>query len=83
MQYFMDDSYSGTTFHRASFRRMEQMIETGMVGTVIAREMSRLGRNYLQVGITDIVLAEDDMRFIAVNDNMDAAVTGGDGLGLT
>ena len=75
LQYFVDDGYSGTTFDRPSFRRMEQMIEAGEVGTVIVKDMSRLGRNYLQVGMyTDIVFVENDVRFIAVNDNVDSAI---------
>ena len=54
---------------------MEQMIEAGEVGTVIVKDMSRLGRNYLQVGMyTDIVFVENDVRFIAINDNVDSAV---------
>ena len=54
---------------------MEQLIESGKVGTVIVKDMSRLGRNYLQVGMyTDIVFPENDVRFIAVNDNVDSAV---------
>ena len=71
----MDDGYSGTSFDRPSFREMEQLIENGKVGTVIVKDMSRLGRNYLQVGMyTDIVFPENDVRFIAVNDNVDSAV---------
>ena len=54
---------------------MEQLIESGKVGTVIVKDMSRLGRNYLQVGMyTDVVFPENDVRFIAVNDNVDSAV---------
>ena len=52
LQYFVDDGYSGTTFDRPDFRRMEQMIENGEIGTVIVKDMSRLGRNYLQVECT-------------------------------
>lgn len=75
LQVFVDDGWSGTNFDRPSFRRMEQMIEAGEVGTVIVKDMSRLGRNYLQVGMyTDIVFVENDVRFIAVNDNVDSAV---------
>ena len=75
LQYFVDDGYSGTTFDRPDFRRMEQMIENGEIGTVIVKDMSRLGRNYLQVGMyTDIVFPENDVRFIAINDNVDSAV---------
>ena len=75
LQVFVDDGWSGTNFDRPSFRQMEQMIEAGEVGTVIVKDMSRLGRNYLQVGMyTDIVFVENDVRFIAVNDNVDSAV---------
>ena len=75
LQFFVDDGWSGTNFDRPSFRQMEQMIEAGEVGTVIVKDMSRLGRNYLQVGMyTDIVFVENDVRFIAVNDNVDSAV---------
>ena len=51
------------------------MIENGEIGTVIVKDMSRLGRNNLQVGMyTDIVFPENDVRFIAINDNVDSAV---------
>lgn len=75
LRFFVDDGYSGTSFDRPSFREMEQLIESGEVGTVIVKDMSRLGRNYLQVGMyTDIVFPENDVRFIAVNDNVDSEV---------
>lgn len=75
LQYFVDDGFSGTVFDRPDFRRMEQMIEAGEIGTVIVKDMSRLGRNYLQVGMyTDIVFPENDVRFIAINDNVDSEV---------
>ena len=74
-RFFVDDGYSGTTFDRPAFREMEKMIENGEIGTVIVKDMSRLGRNYLQVGMyTDIVFPENDVRFIAINDNVDSAV---------
>ena len=75
LQFFVDDGYSGTTFERPAFREMEKMIENGEIGTVIVKDMSRLGRNYLQVGMyTDIVFPENDVRFIAINDNVDSAI---------
>ena len=75
LQFFVDDGYSGTNFDRPDFRRMEQMIENKEIGTVIVKDMSRLGRNYLQVGMyTDIVFPENDVRFIAVNDNVDSDI---------
>ena len=45
LQFFVDDGYSGTSFDRPSFREMEQLIESGKVGTVLVKDMSRLGRN--------------------------------------
>lgn len=75
LRYFVDDGYSGTNFDRPSFREMEQMIENGEIGIVIVKDMSRLGRNYLQVGMyTDVIFPNNDVRFIAVNDNVDSAV---------
>lgn len=75
LKFFVDDGYSGTNFDRPDFRNMEQMIESKEIGTVIVKDMSRLGRNYLQVGMyTDIVFPENDVRFIAINDNVDSAV---------
>ena len=69
-----DDGWSGTDFDRPSFRQMEQMIKAGEVGTVIVKDMSRLGRNYLQVGMyTDIVFVENDVRLVAVSDGVDSA----------
>lgn len=75
IRYFIDDGYSGTTFDRPAFRELEALVEAGEVGTVIVKDMSRLGRNYLQVGIyTDIVFPDNDVRFIAINDNVDSSV---------
>lgn len=75
LQFFVDDGYSGTSFDRPSFREMERQIENGEVSTVIVKDMSRLGRNYLQVGMyTDIIFPENEVRFIAVNDNVDSEV---------
>ena len=75
LRFFVDDGYSGTNFDRPDFREMERMIENGEIGTVIVKDMSRLGRNYLQVGMyTDIVFPDNNVRFIAVNDNVDSSV---------
>ena len=54
-------------------------IEAGKVGTVIVKDMSRLGRNYLQVGFyTEMLFPQKGVRFIAVNDNVDSASEGMD-----
>lgn len=75
LRFFIDDGYSGTTFDRPAFKELEGLVENSEVGTVIVKDMSRLGRNYLQVGIyTDIVFPDNDVRFIAINDNVDSSV---------
>ena len=75
LRFFVDDGYSGTNFDRPAFKELEALVESGEVGTVIVKDMSRLGRNYLQVGIyTDIVFPDNDVRFIAINDNVDSSV---------
>lgn len=75
IRYFVDDGYSGTTFDRPAFREMEQLVENSEVDIVIVKDMSRLGRNYLQVGMyTDVVFPDNDVRFIAINDNVDSLV---------
>lgn len=71
--FFVDDGYSGTTFDRPDFQKMIKMIENKEIGTVIVKDMSRFGRDHLQVGIyTEILFPKKDVRFIAVNDNVDS-----------
>ena len=72
-QYFVDDGVSGTTFERKGFQSMIAEIENGKIGTVIVKDLSRLGREYLQTGYyTEIMFPKYDVRFIAVNDNVDS-----------
>ena len=72
--FFIDDGVSGVTFDRPNFNRMIAEIEAGNVGTVIVKDMSRLGRDYLKVGYyTEIFLVERDVRYIAINDGVDSA----------
>lgn len=74
IQHFTDDGYSGTNFNRPGFKSMIQQIEAGQVDTVIVKDMSRFGRNYLQVGFyTEIMFPDKGVRFIAVNNNVDSA----------
>ena len=71
--FFVDDGYSGTNFCRPNFQKMIQGIENGNIKRVIVKDMSRFGRDYLQVGIyTEVMFAEHDIHFIAVNDNVDS-----------
>ena len=68
-----DDGYSGTTFNRPGFQEMLGEIEAGTVGTVIVKDMSRFGRNYLEVGLyTEIRFPDMDVRFIAINNGIDS-----------
>ena len=68
-----DDGYSGTNFNRPGFQKMMEDIEAGHISMVIVKDMSRFGRNYLEVGMyTEIRFPELGVRFIAVNDGVDS-----------
>ena len=70
---YKDDGFSGTSFNRPGFQEMLRDIEAGTVDTVIVKDMSRFGRNYLEVGIyTEVRFPEMGVRFIAVNDGVDS-----------
>lgn len=72
--FFVDDGYSGTNFDRPDWQRLIGMVEDGRIGTVIVKDMSRLGRDYLKVGYyTEVVLPGADVRFIAINNGVDSA----------
>ena len=74
IQHFSDDGYSGTNFNRPAFNSLLTEIEAGRVGTVIVKDMSRFGRNYLQVGFyTEMMFTKKNVRFIAVNNGVDSA----------
>jgi len=71
-EFFVDDGYTGTNFNRPDFRRMEREIENGTIGAVFVKDLSRLGREYLDCGhYTERFFPMHDVRFIAVNDNVD------------
>ena len=71
--YDEDDGYSGTNFNRPGFQRMLADIKAGKISRVIVKDMSRLGRDYLQVGMyTDLVFPEHGVHFVAVNDGVDS-----------
>ena len=79
LRWYTDDGFSGANFQRPGFQAMLADIEAGKVGTVIVKDMSRLGRNYLQVGFyTEMLFPQKGVRFIAVNDNVDSASEGMD-----
>lgn len=73
IQHFSDDGYSGTNLNRPAFNSLLIEIEAGRVGTVIVKDMSRFGRNYLQVGFyTEMMFPKKNVRFIAVNNGVDS-----------
>src|SRR5574344_90317 len=73
-EFFVDDGVSGTTFDRPDFQRMIAEMESGRIGTIIVKDMSRLGRDYLKVGYyTEIAFPNAEVRFIAINNGVDSA----------
>ena len=70
---FIDDGYSGVSFERPGFQEMYKLIEAGKVGIVITKDLSRLGRNYIEVGnFTEFIFPRYGVRYIAINDNYDS-----------
>ena len=70
--YYIDDGVSGTTWEREGFKAMLADIEEGKVGTVITKDLSRLGRDYLKTGeYIEIIFPDHDVRYIAINDGVD------------
>lgn len=71
--FFIDDGVSGVTFDRPGWNEMIGLAEAGKVKTVIVKDMSRMGRDYLKVGYyTESFFAERDIRYIAINDGVDS-----------
>ena len=74
LRLYCDDGFSGTNFQRPGFQKMLKDIEAGLVGVVLTKDMSRLGRDYLRVGFyTEMTFPENGVRFIAINDGVDSA----------
>ena len=73
-RFFVDDGWSGANFQRPGFMEMMDCVESGEVKCVITKDLSRMGRNYLQVGMfTEITFPKKGVRFIAINDGVDSA----------
>ena len=71
--FFIDDGVSGVTLDRPGWNEMIRLAEAGKVQTVIVKDMSRMGRDYLKVGYyTESFFAERDIRYIAINDGIDS-----------
>ncbi|MEE0763644.1 MAG: recombinase family protein [Akkermansia sp.] len=74
IRHFSDDGYSGTNFNRPGFAALLDEIEAGHVETLVVKDLSRFGRNYLQVGYyTEILFPKKGVRFIAINNSVDSA----------
>lgn len=72
-RYYVDDGYTGTNFERPGFQKMIEDIDLGYISTVIVKDLSRLGSRYDMVGYyMDTYFPDRDVRFIAVNDNIDS-----------
>ena len=74
MRYYIDNGFSGKRFERPDWKRLIADIEAGKVGCVIAKDMSRIGRDYLQTGFyTEVLFREKGVRFIAISNSVDSA----------
>ena len=72
IEHFTDDGYSGGSFDGPDWKRMVAGIEDGSIGTVIVKDMSRIGRDYLQVGFyTEVMFKEKEVHFIAIANGVD------------
>ena len=73
LAHYTDDGYSGTNFDRPDWKRLTADIEEGKIGCVIVKDMSRIGRNYLEVGFyTEVLFREKGVRFIAISNGVDS-----------
>ena len=73
-RFFVDDGFSGVSFEREGLQEMLREVEAGNVATVITKDLSRLGRNYLKTGeLIEIIFPEYEVRYIAINDGVDTA----------
>ena len=71
--HYTDDGFSGRDFNRPAWKRLMEDVEAGKVSTIIAKDMSRVGRNYLEVGhFTEIVFPRKGVRFIAIDSGVDS-----------
>ena len=73
-EFYVDDGFSGTNFRRPSFQKMIKDIESGLVSSVITKDLSRLGRNYLETGTyIEVYFPKHHVRYVAINDGVDSA----------
>ena len=73
-RFFVDDGISGTTFERPGFQEMESLVEAGMIRTVVVKDLSRFGRNYIEMGnFLEIKYPSMGVRFITLQENVDTS----------
>ena len=71
--HYTDDGYSGSSFNRPAWKKLMEDVDAGKVGAIIAKDMSRIGRNYLEVGqYTEIIFPQKGIRFIAIDNGVDS-----------
>lgn len=73
-EFYCDDGYSGTNFNRPAFQRMLSDIHAGNINLVIVKDLSRFGRNYVEVGLQVEHFKEQNVRFIAADDHYDSTI---------
>lgn len=72
-KYYVDDGYTGTDFNRPGYKEMMEDIKNKKINGIIVKDLSRLGRNYIEVGnFIDEIIPKYKLRFISVNDNVDS-----------
>ena len=72
VDYYVDDGYSGTNFDRPAVQKLLEDAKTERINLIIVKDMSRFGRNYIQIGqYIDYIFPVYNIRFIALNDNID------------
>lgn len=73
ISHYTDDGWSGANFERPSWKQLVADIEAGKIGCVIAKDMSRVGRDYLQTGFyTEVLFRQHGVRFIAISNGVDS-----------
>lgn len=80
LQFFVDDGYSGVRFNRPGFQKVVELMKAGKVETFITKDLSRFGRNYLEVGWYLEAFEKWNVRYIAINDNFDSLYSDGNEL---
>ncbi len=80
---YVDDGYSGTNFDRPDVQRLLEDAKNGRIDIIIVKDLSRFGRNYIQVGqYVDYIFPMYNIRFIALSDNVDTADTNSSGMDM-